>query len=163
MTRQEKVGYPLLDGVLVLAVPAHQLPLRHLRLDQQFVQIPQHSFVGTKLLRRRRLVRQVRKAQLILGESAFSQHPRNRFPQGTCTYIYEHAHASLTSRAVIFSAAQSSRGSTFVSNSRFGAMLSSCTSSASLGCSGNEAVVDLHALTAQVRKLRLRIFILMDL
>ena len=37
--------------------------------------------------------------------------------------------------------------------------MSSCTSSASRGSSGNDFVEDLHALTAQVRKLRVRIFI----
>lgn len=64
-----------------------------------------------------------------------------------------------TSVDVVFSAAQSSRGSTLMRN---GALIScsSCASSASFGCSGNEADVDLQALTAQVRKLMLSTFIL---
>lgn len=65
----------------------------------------------------------------------------------------------LASVDVVLSAAQSSRGRTLM---RKGALssASSCASSASLGCRGKEAVVDLHVLTAQVRKLMLRTFIL---
>jgi len=37
----------------------------------------------------------------------------------------------------------------------------SCTSSASLGCRGKDWLEDLQAFTAQVRKLRVRIFILL--
>jgi hypothetical protein len=57
------------------------------------------------------------------------------------------------------SAFQSSRGSTLNRSCGLGAMVSE-TSSQSLGCRGKEALVCLHAFTAQVRKLRVRSFIL---
>lgn len=60
---------------------------------------------------------------------------------------------------VVFSAAQSKRGSTLMMNCGL-TSISSCASSASFGCSGKDAVVDLHALTAQVRKFMLSTFIL---
>ena len=63
-----------------------------------------------------------------------------------------------TSAAVITNAFQSILGSTFFRSCGFGAMLSD-TNSQSLGCRGKEADVDLQALTAQVRKLRVRTFI----
>lgn len=56
------------------------------------------------------------------------------------------------------SAAQSRRGSRFASSFGFVGK-SSETSSASLGWSGKDAEVVLQALTAQVRKLRVKTFI----
>lgn len=59
------------------------------------------------------------------------------------------------------SAGQSTRGNTLNSNLGFISMVSD-TSSQSLGCSGKEVVVLLQALTAQVRKLRVRTFIVVS-
>lgn len=64
----------------------------------------------------------------------------------------------LTSVAVVVSARQSMRGRMLMSSSGLTSM-SSCTSSASLGCRGYESDDDLQALTAQVKKFKLRIFI----
>jgi hypothetical protein len=62
-----------------------------------------------------------------------------------------------TSEAVVPRAGQSTRERML--NKSFGSDSSvSLTSSQSLGCSGKAADVDLHALTAQVRKLSVRIF-----
>lgn len=66
--------------------------------------------------------------------------------------------AKRTSLAVVISAFQSTRGRTFNSNCGFGSMVSD-TSSQSLGWRGKDVEVDLQALTAQVRKLRVRTFI----
>ena len=55
-------------------------------------------------------------------------------------------------------AAQSTLGRTLYIKSGFASMVSD-TSSQSLGCSGNEALLDLQALMAQVRKFRVRTFI----
>lgn len=63
-----------------------------------------------------------------------------------------------TSPAVTINAFQSTLGRTFNSNCAFGSMVSD-TNSQSLGWRGKEVVVDLQALTAQVRKLRVRTFI----
>ena len=63
-----------------------------------------------------------------------------------------------TSAEIVDSASQSSRGSKLARSFAFVGR-SSETSSASLGCSGKEAEEDLQALTAQVRKLRVRTFI----
>jgi hypothetical protein len=63
-----------------------------------------------------------------------------------------------TSTAVAASAAQSTLGRTLNSNLGLSSIVSD-TSSQSLGCKGKEAVVDLHVLTAQVKKLRVRTFI----
>jgi len=63
-----------------------------------------------------------------------------------------------SSAAVITSAFQSILGSTFFRSCGFGTILSD-TNSQSLGCRGKEVEVDLQALTAQVRKLRVRTFI----
>jgi len=62
-----------------------------------------------------------------------------------------------TSEAVVTSAFQSIRGKTLYTSCGFGAMVSE-TSSQSLGCRGKLAELDLQALTAQVRKLRVRSF-----
>lgn len=64
----------------------------------------------------------------------------------------------LTSVEVIRKAAQSILGRIFSKSFGFGSIVS-LTSSQSFGCSGNDVVLDLHALTAHVRKLRVRIFI----
>jgi hypothetical protein len=66
-----------------------------------------------------------------------------------------------TSVDVVRSAAQSMRGST-LTNSWGLISTSSLASSASLGWRGNESDEDLHVLTAQVKKLRVRTFILKD-
>jgi hypothetical protein len=63
-----------------------------------------------------------------------------------------------TSAAVVVRAPQSSRGSKLMSSFGFNSM-SSATSSASLGWRGKEVDVLLQALTAQVRKLSVRTFI----
>lgn len=63
-----------------------------------------------------------------------------------------------TSVDVVLRAAQSRRGSTLVMNCGLSST-SSWASSASLGCSGNEADDDLQALTAQDRKFMLSTFI----
>ena len=63
-----------------------------------------------------------------------------------------------TSAAVTVSAAQSTLGKTLYINFGFSSMVSE-TSSHSFGWRGKEAEVDLQALTAQVRKLRVRTFI----
>jgi len=63
-----------------------------------------------------------------------------------------------TSAAVTVSAAQSTLGKTLYINLGFSSMVSE-TSSHSFGWRGKEAEVDLQALTAQVRKLRVRTFI----
>jgi len=67
----------------------------------------------------------------------------------------------LTSEDVVRRAAQSILGRILSSNFGFSSMLS-WTNSASLGCRGKEAEEDLHALTAQVKKLSVRIFILTE-
>lgn len=56
-------------------------------------------------------------------------------------------------------ASQSKRGSMFLMKVGF-MSISICSSSASWGCSGKAAAVALHVLRAQVRKLRVRSFIL---
>jgi hypothetical protein len=63
-----------------------------------------------------------------------------------------------TSAAVTPKAAQSTLGRTLYINFGFSSMVSE-TSSHSFGWRGKEAEVDLQALTAQVRKLRVRTFI----
>lgn len=63
-----------------------------------------------------------------------------------------------TSTRVVRRAGQSSRFTIVVRNGLLSSR-SSCASSASRGCSGNDADVALHAFTAHVIKLRLRIFI----
>jgi hypothetical protein len=63
-----------------------------------------------------------------------------------------------TSAAVTLNAAQSTLGRTLYINFGFSSMVSE-TSSHSFGWRGKEAEVDLQALTAQVRKLRVRTFI----
>jgi len=63
-----------------------------------------------------------------------------------------------TSLEVIRSALQSMRGST-LTNSCGLISTSSLASSASFGWRGNESEADLQDLTAQVKKLRVRIFI----
>jgi hypothetical protein len=63
-----------------------------------------------------------------------------------------------TSAEVTVSAAQSTLGRTLYINFGFNSMVSE-TSSHSLGCRGKLAEEDLQALTAQVRKLRVRTFI----
>jgi len=66
-----------------------------------------------------------------------------------------------TSVDVVRSADQSSRGSTLASS--WGLIsTSSLASSASLGCKGKESDEDLQLLTAQVRKLRVRTFMTLD-
>lgn len=65
----------------------------------------------------------------------------------------------LASVDVVRSAFQSMRGSRLTNNCGLSST-SSLTSSASLGCSGNESDDDLHVLTAQVRKFNVRTFIL---
>lgn len=64
-----------------------------------------------------------------------------------------------TSDEVVLSAAQSRRGSTLMIMSGLTSM-SSCTSSASLGWSGNEPGELLQALTAQFTKLSVRTFMI---
>lgn len=64
--------------------------------------------------------------------------------------------------AVVVSAVQSMRGSRLSSSWALTSM-SSCTNSASLGCRGYESDEDLQALTAQVRKFKLKIFMLLAL
>lgn len=64
VTRQQKVGNTLLDSILMPTVLTNQLPLRDLRLKQQMMQILQHLLIRLQFLRRRRLLRQLRKAQL---------------------------------------------------------------------------------------------------
>jgi hypothetical protein len=63
-----------------------------------------------------------------------------------------------TSEDVTISAFQSIRGKILTSSFGFSSMVS-WTSSASLGCKGKDWLEDLQAFTAQVRKLRVRIFI----
>ncbi len=63
-----------------------------------------------------------------------------------------------TSVAVVIRAGQSRRGRRFVRSLGFSSIVS-WTSSASFGWRGKQAVVALQDLTAQVRKLRVRIFI----
>lgn len=154
MTGQEKVGNALLDGVLVPAVAANELALCDLRLEQQVVQVLEHDLVGLQLLQRGRL----------LGEPGEAQLQRNSESKGLKRFAAEGNRGqgcikagTRTSEAVVRRAAQSRRGSTLASMSRL-TSTSSVTSSASLGCSGYDAADDLHSLTAQVRKLRLRIF-----
>jgi hypothetical protein len=65
-----------------------------------------------------------------------------------------------TSLAVIVRADQSIRGRTLYSSFGLGSMVSD-TSSQSLQWRGKDAEEDLQALTAQVRKLRVRSFILL--
>jgi hypothetical protein len=59
---------------------------------------------------------------------------------------------------MVLNACQSSRGRMLVRSKGFGAMVSD-TSSHSFGWSGKDVEVDLHAFTAQVRKLSVRSFI----
>jgi len=66
----------------------------------------------------------------------------------------------VTSEAVIVRAFQSMRGSRLCISFGFASMVSE-TSSQSFGCKGNDVLVLLQAFTAQERKLRVRIFILL--
>ncbi len=66
-----------------------------------------------------------------------------------------------TSAEVTIKAFQSILGSILTKNFGFNSMVS-WTNSASFGWRGNDAVEDLQALTAQVRKLRVRIFIFLN-
>lgn len=63
-----------------------------------------------------------------------------------------------TSEAVVIRAAQSTLGRTLYISAGFASIVSD-TSSQSLGWRGKEALLDLQALTAQVRKFRVRTFI----
>lgn len=63
-----------------------------------------------------------------------------------------------TSEDVMISAFQSIRGKMLMRSFGFNSMLS-WTSSASLGCKGKDWLEDLQAFTAQVKKLRVRTFI----
>lgn len=65
----------------------------------------------------------------------------------------------LASVDVVRRAFQSMRGNKLTNNCGLSST-SSLTSSASLGCSGNESDEDLQDLTAQVRKFNVRTFIL---
>lgn len=92
-------------------------------------------------------------------------HPRRRFMicQRNCglgrmtlgEWGWEEVHTAI---AILPNAAQSTLGRRFVNNVGFWVMVSE-TSSHSLGTRGKDAVVDLQTLTAQVRKLRVRTFI----
>lgn len=63
-----------------------------------------------------------------------------------------------TSCVSVFIASQSNLGKIFVMKSGLRS-ISICSSSASFGCRGKAAVVDLHVLRAQVRKLSVSSFI----
>lgn len=64
MTRQEKVGNAVLDGVLVPAVTAHELALHHLGLHKQLVELLKESLVGLEILWRGGLLGERGKAEL---------------------------------------------------------------------------------------------------
>lgn len=66
---------------------------------------------------------------------------------------------SPSSSVTTLNASHSTLGSTFLRNSVFNSA-STISSSASRGCKGNAAGSALHAFRAQVRKFRVRIFIL---
>lgn len=64
MRRQQEVRDPLPHVVLVPAVPAYELPLHHLRLHEERVQLLEHGLVALQVLRGWRLGRELWKAQL---------------------------------------------------------------------------------------------------
>jgi len=70
----------------------------------------------------------------------------------------ERGGGEFTSEAVVIRAAQSTLGRILYISAGFASIVSD-TSSQSLGWRGKEAVLDLQALTAQVRKFRVRTFI----
>ena len=63
-----------------------------------------------------------------------------------------------TSFANVFMASQSNLGSMFLMKTGFSS-ISTCSSSASFGCSGKASALDLHVLRAHVKKLSVRSFI----
>lgn len=140
-------------------VTTDQLPLRNLRLQQEIVQFLEHLLVRLQRFRRRCLGRQLGKPQLRNQQSAKGREKGVRAWLNEQNSIPGKLHArKLASVDVTRRAAQSRRGRTLTKSLGFSSM-SSCTSSASLGCRGYESEDALHVLTAQVRKLRLSIFI----
>lgn len=135
--------------VLMATIATYQLPLHQLRLDQQRMQIFQHLLITLQNLCRRCFCGEFWEAQLI-----FTQRNTDR----SASRLFSCLDVGHTSVDVVFNAAQSSRGSTLMMNCGL-TSISSCANSASLGCKGKEADVDLHALTAQVRKFMLSTFI----
>lgn len=148
VTRKQKVGDALANGVLMTAVPANQLTLHDLRVHKQMMQVFQCLLVGLQRLPSWQLSRQFGEAQLTQG--GVSKHPKSekRFRTGdgrrggedvpgfetktspslspvTCFKL-------LTSVAVVRNAAQSRRGRVLSRNCALNS-ISSSTSSASFG------------------------------
>lgn len=159
MRRQQEVRNPLPHVVLVPAVPADELPLHHLSLHEERVQLLEHGLVALQVLRGWRLGGELWEAQLF--RTRWGQ-PQVRLVYGVLSQCLESKGEIVTSVDVVLSAAQSRRGRTLMRNCGL-TSTSSCASSASLGCSGKDADEDLQVLTAQLRKFMLRTFILTDL
>lgn len=64
MRRQQEVRDPLSHVVLMATVPADELSLDHLRLNEERVQLLEHGLIALEVLRGWRLGRELREAQL---------------------------------------------------------------------------------------------------
>lgn len=164
MARQQEIGNAFFDRVLVPAAPTHQLSIRHTRLHQQLMQIPQRlcrflCVFFQQILRFWRCFGEGGQAELCIPSAHlffFSVLPLllrffgvkgGRGVGGT-----------QTSPLNCTMAFHSSRGSTFTKNSGFSS-ISTRSSSASRGCRGKAAGSCLQALRAHVKKLRVKSFI----
>lgn len=58
MAREQKVCYPLPDGILMATIRANQLSLVNLGLDEKVMQLLEHLFITLQLLSCWRLARQ---------------------------------------------------------------------------------------------------------
>lgn len=67
MRRQQEVCDALSHVVLVPAVPADELPLHHLRLHEERVQLLEHGLIALEVLCGRRLGGELRETQLFMA------------------------------------------------------------------------------------------------
>jgi hypothetical protein len=173
MPRQQEIRHPLHDLVLVPAVPAHQLPLLDCRLQQHPVQILGrltwnllcffapgastfpfcwHNEVCAGR-RRRRQRGEAQLSQIWLAPLPFLSFPIDMGTVGFQGCVF-------TSSATPLSSSHIRRGRMFLRNARLRSV-SRISRSASRGWRGNAAGEVLHVLMAQVRKLRVRSFMLL--
>lgn len=71
VAREQKVGYPLADGILVATVPARELPLDKVRLHEQLVEVRRELLVRLEGLGGGGLLGELGEAELD-GSLAFS-------------------------------------------------------------------------------------------
>lgn len=172
MPRQQEIRNPLFHRILMPAAPAHKLALLYTRLQQHTMQIhrrltrhllfllPLCSFCCVfsslyKIARRRRRRRQVWKAELdcIVSTSFNCMLAMLFFFFEQCSVRWKR-----TSLLIVRRSSHIRRGRIFFRNGKLTSD-SWISSSASRGCSGKEVDCVLHVLMAQVRKLRVRSFI----